>query len=868
MKKITFLFFTLLLTVTSWRVSGQFTEGFESGIPASWTVLNAGDTNTWTTSTFAPHSGLTNALIVYSATPHDDYLVTPAITVVAGINDQLSFWAKSRDPLYPEIVDVKLSTTTATAAAFTVTLIDNLAPPSGTVYYKYFVDLTAYVGQTVYIGFHSTTTDMFVFEIDDVASEPIPTCVEPSMLSASNISTNSADLSWTSGGTESSWNIQYGASGFTLGTGTIVNGVTNPYTLSGLAPASTLQYYVQASCGGALGNSTWAGPFAFTTLCDTQNVPYALDFEEVTVPALPLCTQNVNEGTGNNWVTAAAPGSGFTTITLRYAYNASADANTWFFTNALNLTGGTSYRIEFDYGNNSTTYVESLKVAFGTSKTGAGMTDVIVDYPSIATNALQHAIVDFTPSTTGVYYVGFQAYSIADQWNLYVDNINIVETPACPAPTAFVLDAADATSATFSWTAGGTETQWDVEWGTDGFAQGAGTTVSGITTNPYTLSGLVYGTDYDVYLRANCGTSQSTWVGPISWRYLDLSDCVTVVSPLDAAVDVPVGDVTFAWSASSTGEPAVSYNLYYGLTASTVTTLVGNFTTTSQLISVEGFLTTFYWKIVPVNANGDESEGCPVWSFTTEAYVPPVCTVTEYFEETTVPSGWSTVINAGTCDFTFGSGVMPTGPDFLSGAAIFNDDDCGEAGGVNNVSLLSPVYDMSGATSASLGFDVAFQDFAGSGEFSVEVYNGTAWVEIVNYNTTDLAEILSASFDVLSYANSAFQVRFTYDDEGDWAWGAGLDNFCINTDAPGLGIANEIIDGFAMYPNPVENTLTLRAQNAIDAVSVYNMLGQEVMKSIPNATQVQFDMTQLPVGTYVVKVQAGSQLGSYSLIKQ
>jgi hypothetical protein len=211
---------------------------------------------------------------------------------------------------------------------------------------------------------------------------------------------------------------------------------------------------------------------------------------------------------------------------------------------------------------------------------------------------------------------------------------------------------------------------------------------------------------------------------------------------------------------------------------------------------------------------------------------------------------------------------MPTGPDFVSGAAIFNDDACGEDGGVNNVSLLSPVYDLTGATSASLGFDVAFQDYAGSGEFSVEVYNGTAWVEIVNYNTTDLAEILSASFDVLSYANSAFQVRFTYDDEGDWAWGAGLDNFCLNTDAPGLGIANEIIDGFAMYPNPVENTLTLRALNAIDAVSVYNMLGQEVMKSIPSATQVQLDMTQLPVGTYVVKVQAGSQLGSYSLIKQ
>lgn len=71
---------------------------------------------------------------------------------------------------------------------------------------------------------------------------------------------------------------------------------------------------------------------------------------------------------------------------------------------------------------------------------------------------------------------------------------------------------------------------------------------------------------------------------------------------------------------------------------------------------------------------------------------------------------------------------MPTGTDFVSGAAIFNDDACGgRDGGVNNVSLLSPVYDLTGATLASLGFDVAFQDYAGSGEFFVEVYNGTAY---------------------------------------------------------------------------------------------------------------------------------------------
>lgn len=703
-----------------------------------------------------------------------------------------------------------------------------------------------------------------------------PSCLPPLSLTNTDVTSTSANFQWTEAGSAASWNVEIktGAN-FTPGTGAndwAQTVTSHPTNFAVFQPNTTYYWYVQSDCG-AESTSTWSGPFSFTTLCSVQSLPYLNDFN---TDMNCWTVENVNADTRvwqrwNNTEPLSCINTASTDFVLGVAYNSTLAANDFAFSPGFQLQAGTNYTLEFSYGNDGeTTYTENMTVYLcnASNSTSALAGTQLFTQTAISGGCQSFIDGDITVASSGVYYVAFHGNSLANMDILMIDDFSLMETPACPVPTTFTLVSYTATDATFSWTTGAAETQWDIEWGPDGFVHGAGNTVSGITTNPYTLSGLVYGTDYDVYLRANCGTSQSTWVGPISWRYLDLSDCVTVVSPLDAAVDVPVGDVTFSWSASSTGEPAVSYNLYYGLTASTVTTLVGNYTTTSQLIPVEGFLTTFYWKIVPVNANGQEATGCPVWSFTTEAYVPPVCTVTEYFEETTIPTGWSTVINAGTCNFAFGSGDMPTGPDFVSGAAIFDDDACGEDGGVNNVSLLSPVYDLTGATSASLGFDVAFQDYAGSGEFSVEVFNGTAWVEIVNYNTTDLAEILSASFDVFSSANNAFQVRFTYDDEGDWAWGAGLDNFCINTDAPGLGIANEIIDGFAMYPNPVENTLTLKALNAIDAVSVYNMLGQEVMKSTPSATQVQLDMTQLPVGTYVVKVQAGSQLGSYSLIKQ
>ena len=44
-------------------------------------------------------------------------------------------------------------------------------------------------------------------------------CINPSNLNAFNISTNSADLSWSPGGNETSWNLQWGITGFALGSG-------------------------------------------------------------------------------------------------------------------------------------------------------------------------------------------------------------------------------------------------------------------------------------------------------------------------------------------------------------------------------------------------------------------------------------------------------------------------------------------------------------------------------------------------------------------------------------------------------------------------------------------------------------------------
>ena len=83
-----------------------------------------------------------------------------------------------------------------------------------------------------------------------------------------------------------------------------------------------------------------------------------------------------------------------------------------------------------------------------------------------------------------------------------------------------------------------------------------------------------------------------------------------------------------------------------------------------------------------------------------------------------------------------------------------------------------------------------------------------------------------------------------------------------------LSTSENNIIGFEMYPNPTKDLLNLSAENQIDLVSVFNMLGQEILKVTPKETQVGINTSHLQTGTYIVKVKSGEQTGTYKLIKE
>lgn len=348
MKKITLLFLFLMGSITS--SFAQFTEGFESGIPGTWTVLNGGDANTWvgfTTPTVFVLEGTQSALISYSATAHDDYLITPPITVTAGVNDRFTFWARSFDVDYPEEFDLMVSTTTPTAGAFTS--IEVVAPDSAaTTYTEYTYNLSAYVGQTIYIGMHSTTTDKWRISVDHVVSDALPsvapdcaTLAEPANASTGIDYTGAVALSWdapTTGGEVGSYDVYLD----TNATPTTLLGNLNDVTIdaTGLLPSTT--YYWTVVPKNAAGPATGCAVFSFTTMANPVAPycgPLTWDFDVEPISLVNFAgINNVTDPTVN-----ASP------------------AHEAFLSTIGNVTAGSSYTITLQ-GNTGGNYTDRFVV--------------------------------------------------------------------------------------------------------------------------------------------------------------------------------------------------------------------------------------------------------------------------------------------------------------------------------------------------------------------------------------------------------------------------------------------------------------------------------------------------------------------------
>ncbi|MDA9317137.1 choice-of-anchor J domain-containing protein, partial [Polaribacter sp.] len=455
--KITLLFLLLTLSLS---INAQFTEGFESGIPDDWTVINNGGANGWVQNT-SPSGGALEgsavASITYNSSAHDDYLITPALAVSVGVNESLGFNVKSGSSTYLEEYEVLLSTTNPSEAEFSVVLQASSEAPNA--WTKIIFDLSAYDGQTVYVAIRASSADELYLFVDDVYSgievnapecaiTPLPAIAETDV--EINTATASVNIGWeapASGSAPTGYEIFWGE---TSGSLTSI-GTTAETSVSITNVNYNTTYYWMAVPTNAGGSAEGCAEWSFTT-DPIANPDYLNPFTVYPGAGWAEATGPINEPTGTSSSFIQDDFGNDTT----HANGKSARINIYgtgvdeyLVTTKFDLSGGTYY-LNFDialtlYGNSNASALDpdDYLALLVTQDDGASWTE-LARWDETSTLTPEGAATD--ELTLSGYnndtYFAFYAFSDTSgvDNDLFIDNFQVTAS-SLTAPSAPTADA-------------------------------------------------------------------------------------------------------------------------------------------------------------------------------------------------------------------------------------------------------------------------------------------------------------------------------------------------------------------------------------------------------------------------------------------
>ncbi|PZR11015.1 MAG: hypothetical protein DI539_20950 [Flavobacterium psychrophilum] len=497
-------------TPTCASTTVPYSQDFETATTPALPTCTTG--NAWTTAN-NPGNGFENKTLQYTATTDaaNAWYFTQGVNLPEG-HYKLSYKYGNNSTTTTEKLKVIMATS-PNPASVSSTFGDFEAVTGGTATTyttPSSITVTAENAGVYYFGFNAySDASQGNLYVDDIVIEPW-TCSQPANITASNVTTTGATISWEAQGNPAvGYLVTYNTTNEAPTGESFVMGLTTD--LTELTPGTTYYFFIKGICGPVMGE--WSEALSFTTpACAAATVPYILDFESATAPAVPECTIAAEAASGNNWVTANNPGNGFTSNTLVYTSTNEA-ADSWFFTQGVEITAGTLYRVSYKYGNNGSS-TENLKVTINSNPNPNYQVgeNNFGTHEGITGGTQEEYYVEYFNLPTGVYYFGFNAYSEAGQGAIYVDDFKI-ELIDCGEPVNGTATDITATTATISWEAAtsgnATPSVYQFDYGTTDTPPTVGQSEPGTSKQ---LEGLEPGTQYYAFVRVQCGPSFSGWI--------------------------------------------------------------------------------------------------------------------------------------------------------------------------------------------------------------------------------------------------------------------------------------------------------------------------------------------------------------------
>lgn len=474
-----------------------YTQDFEGDVfpPECWSQEYVAGTQDWDVDVDATYgSGSNDATFAVSEYDLVTKLVTPAFDLSSSSNLILTFkhsqaeWAGDQDELrvyYRTSMNSNWVLLQAYTSSITSMTQEEIAIPA------------AAMSSSCQFAFEATGNYGHGVFLDDVTIKPAPTCGTPSI----SVNGLTATITPNELGTPASYELMIGEQTATVTTTTV--DLSTVFTLEG---STTYQVSVRTNCGGE-DYSDWSAPATFTTPCMPMALPYEEDFNSYSTSAtsssaptgypnhtMPLCWNFLNMSTST------------TTYPQMFlsAYSAYAVSGNCLFFKSSSATPAYAVLpqfteniqntvISFTYRNEGTTdYNGTMYLGYMTDPTDASTFVAVYTCARTTTKTtVEYAFNQANVTGTG-YYIAFR-YTGGSSNNYYasIDNVMVTELPSCPKPTAITVGTVTETTAQVSWTAGSSETEWEVS-----YTIGEQTITETTTNNPYTITGLSASTHY------------------------------------------------------------------------------------------------------------------------------------------------------------------------------------------------------------------------------------------------------------------------------------------------------------------------------------------------------------------------------------
>ncbi len=382
--------------------------------------------------------------------------------------------------------------------------------------------------------------------IDDFLLTDQPACLPPSNFKSKNITGNSAVISWAANNA-TAWSIEYGLAGFSLGSGTVVSGLTAPtYALTGLGQSVCYDVYITSQCGMF---TNAAGPFQFCTLCSATAIPFTENFA-----TWPLSCWSATSGAnaftaynagGLQMAQAAATywPAGSNAVLRTKAFNINQEVQVSFKWSHLAAADQLYFYARVQPSDDWDTLKTWSGANFSSPATG-------INPSKFVPNQLIDEVLYLDSATYTNKIVEFKfelvATGAAAGATLFIDDFAVLPVPACPEPINFSTTNITGHTALANWQ--GTGSTFVIEYGPTGFTQGTGGSLFDTTsTTSYAFSALLPITFYDYYVRSLCGPNgNSAWKGPYTFT-------TGVSCPAPTAVAITNQTLTSVWASWQTG---------------------------------------------------------------------------------------------------------------------------------------------------------------------------------------------------------------------------------------------------------------------------------------------------------------------------